>query len=74
MEQDQLTGSEQDLLNQLAGITTREADTVLASASRLLSQISNYVGLVTSPYSHEPADIGEAGTFGSPAGFSPAVY
>jgi len=52
MEQDQLTGSEQDLLNQLAGITTREADTVLASASRLLSQISNYVGLVTSPRIH----------------------
>lgn len=49
MDQDQLTSSERRLLNQLAEIRAQEADTVLVAASRLLSQVSNYVGLVTSP-------------------------
>ncbi|NMA55536.1 MAG: heat-inducible transcription repressor HrcA [Firmicutes bacterium] len=52
MEHDQLTYSEQDLLNQLVYIKSLEADMVLATASRLLSQLSNYVGLITSPRIH----------------------
>lgn len=52
MEQDSLTGYERDLLNQLMHIKNQEADTVLATASRLLSQISNYVGLITSASIH----------------------
>ncbi|MGI6129307.1 MAG: heat-inducible transcriptional repressor HrcA [bacterium] len=49
MSQDELTSSERELLNQLVKTKVQEVDTVLASASRMLSQISNYVGLVTSP-------------------------
>lgn len=48
MEQDGLTGSERDLLNALAETETREADAVFGDASKLLSQVSNYVGLITS--------------------------
>ncbi len=52
MEQDELTSSEQSLLNQLAYPRSQEADMVLTTASRLLSQLSNYVGLITSPRIH----------------------
>ncbi|HKM39415.1 MAG TPA: heat-inducible transcriptional repressor HrcA [bacterium] len=52
MEEDRLTYSEQNLLNEFIYSGAREADLVLATASRLLSQLSSYVGLITSPRIH----------------------
>ncbi|HHV58104.1 MAG TPA: heat-inducible transcription repressor HrcA [Firmicutes bacterium] len=49
MQKNPLTHEEEELLRQVPALGTGEADVLLGQASRLLSQVSNYISLVVAP-------------------------